>query len=138
MDVLKIPFLMVGILLMVYGIFLWAMANFHSHIDKGIETNTRMTTGVYGLVRNPIYSGFMFACTGALFILWLLLLPPVFWLYMMLLMRAAEEKPAALFNFCMEWKEGIVLRSQMLYNINKFTGVNWLLRAGLLLAVFPG
>ena len=135
---MKIPFLMVGILLMVYGIFLWAMANFHSHIDKGIETNTRMTTGVYGLVRNPIYSGFMFACTGALFILWLLLLPPVFWLYMMLLMRAAEEKPAALFNFCMEWKEGIVLRSQMLYNINKFTGVNLLLRAGLLLAVFPG
>ncbi len=71
------------------------MANFHSHIDEGIETNTLTTTGVYGMVRNPIYSGFMLACTGALFIannLWLLLLPPVFWLYMTLLMKATEEK----------------------------------------------
>lgn len=94
-DVLKISFLIVGILLMIYGVFLWAMANFHSHIDKGIETNTLTTTGVYGMVRNPIYSEFMFACTGALFIvnnLWLFLLPPVFWLYMMLLMKATEEK----------------------------------------------
>ena len=94
-DVLRIPFLIVGILLMVYGVFLWVMANFHSHIDKEIKNNILVTTGVYGMVRNPVYSGFMFVCTGVLFIannLWLLLLPPVFWLYMTLLMKATEEK----------------------------------------------
>lgn len=56
-DVLKTPFLIVGILLILYGVILWAMANFHSQIDKRIASNTLTMTGIYGIVRNPIYSG---------------------------------------------------------------------------------
>ena len=50
---------------------------------------------MYALVRNPIYSAFLFFCTGALTIygnLWLLTLPVLYWLFLTLLMKRTEEK----------------------------------------------
>ena len=65
---LKIPLFIIGILLIVLGVYLWAGALFQSKIDSHIEENRLATTGIYALVRNPIYSAFMFFCAGALFI----------------------------------------------------------------------
>ena len=84
-----------GIALILLGIVMWALANFHSRLDQNIVSNTLVTTGVYAWVRNPIYSAFMLACTGVLLLvcnLWLLILPPLYWLLMTLLVSATEEK----------------------------------------------
>lgn len=92
---LRVPFLILGILLIVLGISIWMSAIFQAKIDEGILNNSLVTTGVYAYVRNPIYSAFMIACTGALFIgnnCWLLLLPFFYWGFMTILMKHTEEK----------------------------------------------
>lgn len=85
-----------GAVLIICGILVWkaAVAGRKSIVDY-IESNTLCTTGVYSIVRNPCYSGIMLACTGALLIahnLWLLILPPLYWLAMTILMKCTEEK----------------------------------------------
>ena len=60
-----------------------------------IKTGQFVITGVYKCVRNPIYTAFMFVCTGVVFFmnnLWLLMLPVVFWIYLTVLMKNTEEK----------------------------------------------
>ena len=92
---LKISLLIIGILLIVLGVYLWAGALFQSKIDSHIAENRLATTGVYGLVRNPIYSAFMFFCTGALMIAGNLFFLPLFffyWIFMTVLMKCTEEK----------------------------------------------
>lgn len=94
-EILQIPCLILGILLILYGIIMWIMANFHSKVDEGIKSNHLITTGIYAYTRNPIYTAFLFVCTGALFIannLWLLILPVVYWMFLTVLMRCTEEK----------------------------------------------
>ena len=94
-NFLKIPLLILGILLIVLGVYLWAGALFQSKIDSHIAENRLATTGVYGLVRNPIYSAFMFFCTGALMIAGNLFFLPLFffyWIFMTVLMKCTEEK----------------------------------------------
>ena len=94
-DFLLIPFATFGALLIFGGICLWVDAVLKTKIDDGIKKNKLVTTGVYSCVRNPIYSAFLFACTGALLIannLWLLILPPVYWLFLTILMKNTEEK----------------------------------------------
>ncbi|MCM1192338.1 MAG: isoprenylcysteine carboxylmethyltransferase family protein [Acetatifactor muris] len=92
---LKIPLLIMGILLIVLGIYLWAGAMFRSKIDNHIAENRLATTGAYALVRNPIYSAFMFFCTGALMIAGNLFFLPLFffyWIFMTVLMKCTEER----------------------------------------------
>ena len=92
---LKIPLLIIGILLIILGVYLWAGALFRSKIDSHIAENRLATTGVYGLVRNPIYSAFMFFCIGALMIAGNLFFLPLFffyWIFMTVLMKCTEEK----------------------------------------------
>lgn len=92
---LRIPFLILGIVLILLGLYMWGSANFRSKLDANIRSNTLITTGVYAHVRNPIYSAFMLMCTGALLIAnngWLLLLPLLYWGFMTLLMKNTEEK----------------------------------------------
>ena len=94
-DFLLIPFSVIGSLLIIGGLYLWVDAVLKSKIDEGIKNNKLVTTGIYACVRNPIYSAFLFACTGALLIannLWLLILPPVYWLFLTVLMKQTEEK----------------------------------------------
>ena len=89
------PLRIVGALLVVGGVALWVAANFHSKIDENIDSNNLVTTGVYSIVRNPIYAAFAMACTGVILIygnLTLLVLPFVFWALMTIMMRATEEK----------------------------------------------
>ena len=91
----ELVFHIAGILLIAAGIYLWCSAVFMSRIDSKIKTNTLVTDGIYAHVRNPIYSAFLFACSGALLLacnLYLLILPPVFWLYLTVFIKLTEEK----------------------------------------------
>ena len=92
---LQVPFFIAGCLLVIGGLSLYAGALFFSGIDSHIKQNTLAQTGVYACVRNPIYSAFMMFCTAALCFegnALLLVLPPIFWLWMTVLMKHTEEK----------------------------------------------
>lgn len=95
LSYLRLPMALLGIVLILFGIALWCRAAFVDKINEGISKNKLVTTGVYAYVRNPIYSAFLFLCTGLCLLegnLWLLGLPPLFWLFLSLLMKATEEK----------------------------------------------
>ncbi|MDO4481987.1 MAG: isoprenylcysteine carboxylmethyltransferase family protein [Bacillota bacterium] len=85
-----------GAVLIIGGILVWkASVAGRKSIVGYIESNTLCTTGVYSIVRNPCYSGIMLVCTGVLLIshnLWLLILPPIYWIAMTVLMKCTEEK----------------------------------------------
>ena len=88
-------FILIGILCFAIGITLWLMAVIIDKLDTHIIKNELVTTGVYAYVRNPVYSAFMFVCTGVLLIygnLVLLLLPIIYWGFMTVLMKSTEEK----------------------------------------------
>ena len=94
-KVLKIPFVILGILFILYGFILWYAANFKVKIDKHIENNELVTEGVYSIVRNPIYSAFFMICIGLIFIennLILFIIPIVCLVYMTILLKNTEEK----------------------------------------------
>lgn len=95
LEAVHVPLLFLGIALILAGIALWIYAVPISRIDDGIKANRLVTTGAYALVRNPIYSAVMLACTGVVLILsnaWFFVLPFVYWLFMTVLIKATEEK----------------------------------------------
>lgn len=88
-------FILIGILCFIIGITLWLKAVIIDRLDAHILKNELVTTGVYAYVRNPVYSAFMFVCTGVLLIygnLVLLVLPIFYWGFMTVLMKLTEEK----------------------------------------------
>lgn len=92
---LKIPSAVIGVLLIILGVFLWHGAVFRAKVDDGITENRLVTTGVYSFVRNPIYSAFMFFCTGVLLISGNWFFYPLFlfyWIFMTVLIKYTEEK----------------------------------------------
>lgn len=92
---LRLPLLAIGILLILAGIWMWHSAVFRARLDDHIKSNTLVTTGIYAWVRNPIYAALLMACTGALLAadnLWLLILPPAYWLFLTVLMKCTEER----------------------------------------------
>lgn len=85
----------IGVIFILSGLYMWYAAVFRAKIDDGIMGNHLVTTGVYACVRNPIYSAFLIACTGALMIygnLYLFVLPLVYWAFLTVLMKHTEEK----------------------------------------------
>lgn len=94
-PILRIPFGVIGVLLILLGVYFWYAAAVQARVHKNIMDNKLVTTGVYAWVRNPIYSGCMLVCTGAILLannLWLLILPVFFWAFMTVLMKNTEEK----------------------------------------------
>jgi len=94
-DVINLLFRVIGILLIAYGLYLDVSAKLKSKIFESVEENKLITDGVYGIVRNPVYSGALFACTGAVLIannLILLIVPVICWLYMTFFLINTEEK----------------------------------------------
>ena len=92
---LKIPFIIIGIICIVIGIGLWISAVVNSRISKNIKELKLVTTGVFAIVRNPIYSAFLFLFTGILLFtrnLYLLIFPIIFWIYLTYLLKETEEK----------------------------------------------
>ncbi|WP_296029629.1 isoprenylcysteine carboxylmethyltransferase family protein [uncultured Treponema sp.] len=94
-SALRIPFTVLGVLLIILGLYLWVYANFKTKIESHIKENTLATDGVYSIVRNPIYSAFFLVCTGILLFpanLILLVLPVLFYFYMTIMIKSTEEK----------------------------------------------
>ena len=94
-GVITVLFVIAGILCIAGGIILWYAAVFSAKIDITIKSNRLETGGVYALVRNPIYSAFLFICIGALLFCrnwYVLILPPLFWVYLTVFMKLTEEK----------------------------------------------
>jgi protein-S-isoprenylcysteine O-methyltransferase Ste14 len=92
---LKIPLIIIGILFILFGIYLWVNAVIVCKLDDNIRSNKLVTTGVYAYVRNPIYSAVLLVCTGAIIIannLYLLVLPVIYWAFLTILMKNTEEK----------------------------------------------
>ena len=88
-------FILIGVLCFIIGITLWLKAVIIDRLDTHIIKNELVTTGVYAYVRNPVYSAFMFMCTGVLLMygnLVLLLLSIIYWGFMTVLMKSTEEK----------------------------------------------
>ena len=91
---LKIPFIIIGILCIVIGIGLWISAVVNSRISKNIKELKLVTTGIFSVVRNPIYSAFMFLCWGICFLfnnLYFLVTIPIYWILLTILVKRTEE-----------------------------------------------
>ena len=94
-DIMKIPFIILGVLLIILGIFIWYLGAIKSKLDDNIIKNKLVTTGIYSYTRNPLYTAFIFIFTGILFImnnLYLLILPFIYWLLLTIFMINTEEK----------------------------------------------
>jgi len=94
-EFIRIPCIAIGVVLIVVAIYMWIQAVLIDKIDDGIMQNQLVTHGIYGFVRNPIYSCIMIFCTGIVIItgnVFLFFLPIVFWLCMTVLVSQTEEK----------------------------------------------
>lgn len=91
----KIFFIIAGIFMIILGIYLWVQAVIVQKINKKVTEKKLIITGVYSIVRNPVYSAFIFIFTGILLFTAnyiLLILPFVFWAFLTILMKNTEEK----------------------------------------------
>ena len=94
-DYLNKVLIFLGIILIILGLVLWISAVMFSKIKRKITEGKLITTGVYSVVRNPIYSAFLFIFTGILLFtnnLYLLIFPIFFYLLLTFLLKRTEEK----------------------------------------------
>ena len=87
-------FIIFGILLILFDLYLWIEAVIVQKINRKVKEKKLITSGVYGFVRNPVYSAFIFIFTGILLLTAnyiLLILPFVFWAFLTILMKNTEE-----------------------------------------------
>lgn len=94
-EVLNKFLIILAIISILIAISLWVSAVLFSKVKTKIKENTLVTTGVYSIVRNPIYSAFLFLFTGILLFtrnLYLLIFPIIFWIYLTYLLKETEEK----------------------------------------------
>ena len=94
-DALNIPLKIIGVGLVISGFYLNYSAKHKSKLFEMVAENRLITTGVYGIVRNPVYSAVFLACTGAVCIanhLILFLIPVICWAYMTIFLKLTEEK----------------------------------------------
>lgn len=83
------------IIFIALGVYIWLASVIGSKINKNAKEGKLITTGVYGIVRNPVYSAFLAVSTGviigernaALFVV-----PLVLWIFLTILMKKTEEK----------------------------------------------
>lgn len=94
-PILKEILVCLGILNILIGIIFWIYAVIVQNVSEEITNGKLVTTGVYGIVRNPIYSAFLFIFTGILITinnLLLYILPIVFYIFLTILLKLTEEK----------------------------------------------
>lgn len=94
-ESLNIPLKIIGLGLIVFGIYLNYSAKHKSKLFERVAENKLITTGVYSIVRNPVYSAVLLACTGAVCIannMLLFLIPVTCWAYMTIFLKLTEEK----------------------------------------------
>ena len=92
---LKSVSMFIGCLLIFIGVALWIYAVIIQRISKEISNGNLVTTGIYSIVRNPIYLAFLCVCTGILVTahnVYLLIFPIIFYIFLTVLMKQTEEK----------------------------------------------
>ena len=85
----------IGLGLIYLGCYLWVKAVLVEKLDDALKAGELRTTGVFSMVRNPIYSAIMLVCSGLLCVvgnLWFMLLPFFYWLLMTVMVKLTEEK----------------------------------------------
>ena len=94
-KLLNIPLKIIGVGFIIFGFYLNYSAKRKSKLFEMVSENKLITTGVYGIVRNPVYSAVFLACTGAVCIsnnLILFSIPVICWIYMTVFLKLTEEK----------------------------------------------
>lgn len=92
---LKSVSMFIGGLLIFIGVALWIYAVIIQRISREISSGNLVTTGIYSIVRNPVYLAFLCVCTGILVTahnVYLLIFPVVFYIFLTVLMKQTEEK----------------------------------------------
>lgn len=87
-------FALISAIFIIFGIYLWIGAVVVKKINQKVKEEKLITDGVFSIVRNPVYSAFLFIFTGILIYqknAWLLILPFIYWLFMSILMKKTEE-----------------------------------------------
>ena len=95
LQILRIPLVIIGALLIILSAFIWIQAVIISKLDENIKKNHLVTSGIYAWVRNPIYSAFMILCTGVLLVagnVWFFILPFIYLWLLTVLLKHTEEK----------------------------------------------
>ncbi|MBR1673821.1 MAG: isoprenylcysteine carboxylmethyltransferase family protein [Eubacterium sp.] len=103
----RIPYIVIGAILIVIALFIWKKALVDDNIDDYIRSGKLQTKGIYSVTRNPIYCAILFICSGALFIsgnVYMYVLPIVFWIFLTILLQKTEE-PLLLARFGDEYKK---------------------------------
>lgn len=95
MGMEKIFFNILGIFFIISGIILWVYAVLVQKITEKISREVLLTNGVYSIVRNPIYSAFLFIFTTVF--MWLnnyilLIFLVIFYVFLTVLVKNTEEK----------------------------------------------
>ena len=88
-------FRIIGVILILFGIFVWYKGAFKSGMDESITDNILKTDGIYSYVRNPMYSGWWIIMIGLILMwhnLWLLIIPVINWGIMTVVLKNTEEK----------------------------------------------
>lgn len=86
---------MIGILLIVFSLYLDLNAKLKSKHFECVKDNKLITDGLYSIVRNLVSSCALFVCIGMVLIannLILLIVPIICWLYMTIFLIKTEEK----------------------------------------------
>ena len=94
-GLLNIPLKTIGVVLIIFGFYLNYSAKRKSKLFEMVAENKLITTGVYSIVRNPVYSAVLLACTGAVYIannMFLFFIPVICWIYMTVFLKLTEEK----------------------------------------------
>ena len=95
LPALKQVAMFIGGLLIFIGIAVWIYAVIIQKISDEIKVGHLVTSGIYSIVRNPIYLAFLCVCTGILVTahnVYLLIFPIIFYIFLTVLMKQTEEK----------------------------------------------
>ncbi len=91
----NIPLKAIGCIFILLGFYLDYSAKQKSKLFEHVAENNLITDGVYCIVRNPVYSGALLICIGAVCItnkLFLFGIVAVCWIYMTIFLINTEEK----------------------------------------------
>lgn len=88
-------FFAAGVLLLAFSAWMLWRAVARERIFRHISCNRLVVSGVYGMVRNPMYSCMLLSCAGIVLMhgnLFLLIIPLICWAYMSVFLMLTEEK----------------------------------------------